>query len=73
MWERGNTVYFYDEVANAAKPWRKVSDTTSFAASVSGLDQTMPVIPDAFGDQWPHNHNKVGPRHDRQGLMLIVR
>ena len=73
VWERGNTVYFYDEVANAAKPWRKVSDTTSFAASVSGLDQTMPVIPDAFGDQWPHNHNKVGPRHDRQGLMLIVR
>ena len=73
VWEKDNVVYFYDEVANAAKPWRKVADTTSFAASVSGLEQASPVIPDAFGNQWPHNRNKVGPQYDRPGLLLIVR
>lgn len=40
---------------------------------VSGLDQASPVIPEAFGNQWPHNRNKVVPRYDRPGMMLIVR
>ena len=73
VWEKDNSVYFYDDVANAAKPWRKVADTTSFAASVSGLDLTTPVIPDAFGVRWPHNRNKVGPRYACPGFVLIVR
>lgn len=68
-WLSGRTVYFYDDVANAAKPWRKAIDRGSYAASVSGLER----IPDAFGQKRASKSSSIGPVERRLGLTLIVR
>ena len=77
VWLSDTTVYFYDADANAAKPWRKVIDRTSYAASVTGLSLTSPCIPDAFGTPRRHVQNRTrftcGPLYTPNGLLLFVR
>ena len=72
VWLKGTTVYFRDDVANPAKPWRKAADKAFFAAEVDGLDASA-LIPDAFGKRRISRCAFFGPAFDRPGLMLIVR
>ena len=77
VWLSGTTVYFYDDVANAAKPWRNAIDRGSYSASVSGLALDSPCIPDAFGTPRRHVKNGTrftcGPLYTPNGFLLIVR
>lgn len=68
-WLAGTTAYIYDAEANAAKPWRKVVDRTSYSASVADLER----IPDAFGRARGRKSCSVGPLERPLGLTLIVR
>lgn len=76
VWLSGTTVYFYDEEANADKPWRKVSDRSSYAATVTDLDFASPCIPDAFGTPRNHTGNTArfscGPLLSKNYFMVII-
>ena len=73
VWEKDNSVYFYDEIANPEKPWRKVADKASFAASVTGLSLESDVIPDAYGAPRRRTSVKLGPVNCSYGLTVILR
>ena len=73
VWLKGGDIYFHDDIANAAKPWRKVIDKGFFAASVEGLDITSPCIPDAFGTPRSKSRVALGPLNVSWGMMMLVR
>ena len=74
VWLSGNTVHFRDEATDPSKPWRKAVDARSYAETVSGLDESTPVVPDAFGDSRMAHHFALGPLNVQgPGLMLIVK
>lgn len=73
VWLKGGDIYFHDDIANAAKPWRKVIDKGFFAASVEGLDITSPCIPDAFGIPRSRSRVAPGPLNVSWGMMMLVR
>ncbi len=50
VWLVGTTLYYRDETANPAKPWRRANSNSSFTASVAGLDMADAPVPDAFGN-----------------------
>ena len=66
------TPYIYDEVADPAKPWRKVNDRGSYAASVTGLNLRAPMIPDAFGAERRKSNNACGPLCAHTGSTIFV-
>lgn len=72
VWLDGTTVYFKDEIANPAKPWRKAIDATSYAASMPTLDESSPLIPDAFGAERNPRHFALGPVDVAAGATLIL-
>jgi hypothetical protein len=73
MWLKDGVVFFYDDVANAAMPWRKVIDQAFFAASVNGLDLDADCIPDAFGCSRAKGRVAIGPLNVQRGSTLLIR
>ena len=75
VWLSDTTVYFYDDVANAAQPWRKAIDRSSYSTSVPGITLESPCIPDAFGVARRHTKNRTrftcGPLYTPQGLVIL--
>ena len=67
--------YFYDAEANAAKPWRKVLDRTSYSASVAGLEYGVtPPIADAFGAPRKTRRYSIGPVNaNPTGFAVLVK
>lgn len=51
----------YDTISDATKPWRNVADKTKRVASVTGLTQESPIIPDAFGAARHPSRIALGP------------
>ena len=72
VWLSGTTVYFYDDIHDAAKPWRKAIDRGSTAASVTGLTLQSPRIPDAFGRERPPRGFAYGPLNAPQGGSVML-
>lgn len=72
VWLSGNTVYFRDEATNPSKPWRKAIDAKPYSASVAGLDENTPTIPDAFGAMRNLRHFAMGPVCVSSSGMAII-
>lgn len=74
VWLSGTTVYFYDDIYNAAKPWRQAVNRDNVYASVSGITTLSPVIPDAFGAGRSLRGFAYGPINALDGgSVLIIR
>lgn len=74
VWLVDDTVYFYDDVANPAKPWRRALDRTFFADAIDGLTLESATIPDAFGMPRSSRRFSVGPLGVASaGSTLLIR
>lgn len=73
VWMLNNVPYIYDTVKSPSKPWRRLDDLTSFAASVSGLAVDSPLLPDAFGNVRSPKTTRLGPLQFRRGFMMLVK
>ncbi len=71
VWLVGREAYIFDETANASKPWRKLTDRGSFAASVDGIDPDDPA-PDAFGNDRRANRYPLGPLNPLPSRTLLM-
>lgn len=74
VWLVGRTLYFHDQLADAAKPWRKIADKTSYAATVTGLSVENVPVADAFGTARKPRRIAYGPLNASVGnTVLLVR
>ncbi len=69
-----NLLYIYDATTNAAKPWRKLIDKTSYNATVPGLTEDMPYLSDAVHAKRTKRRNSPGSVNAiRSSLMIIIK
>ena len=67
-------VYFYDDVADPATPWRRAVQKTSYAASVPDVGIDSAIIPDAFSQARLPGRIAYEPLNaPAGGTMLLLR
>ncbi len=64
-------LYIYDEITNPDKPWRKLSDKTSYSATITGLSKDAPYISDAVYAKRTHRRNSPGSVNATPGRTLL--
>ena len=70
---KGN-LYFYDERANPAKPWRRISQKNNYSDTVADLTLESPLVPDAFGAPRTIGRVAYGPLNaPTSGTFLLLR
>ena len=71
VWLVGTTAYIHDPLSNASKPWRSLLSRANRWATVTGLDATSPLLPDAFGASRKASRVAIGPLNSPDMATVI--